>query len=319
MPATRPSRALSDDDKSEMLHFFALGDHQHLRAVLTALVNDPKLGAAVLDVMKRDILPYMGTDMSDFRMATKVKRLVRKWGVAGDRLEPGHLGCSRLKKSLCDAPLWCKAYPDGKLVKDPDVSTHSIADPVERFLQWSVTPEAGSGSPSALLSTARATKKRKIRESSSYQHETPPTPVSQAKPTPPMPVCRKSLPVSKAVRHPPTRSANEKAVPLETVARRIMERASNGNILQTSFTDNHEGILEDLQLSRPENPVASVLAGHDHNSALPPRRTPCPPKPVVLKRIPAAKALSLSPSRVALMTERRLSLRPRVARATGSK
>ncbi|KAI0086481.1 hypothetical protein BDY19DRAFT_995776 [Irpex rosettiformis] len=302
-PHTSPtSRPLSDDEKIDMLNFFEKGDHQHLRAVLIALTVDPKLGPAVLKTMKRDVLPYMETDVADLRMIQK-----------------------KPKRSLRDAPWWDKAYSNPEYFINPDtwpldMAAYAVPSPAssprsvlreefdEKFFKWSADP----GDENPRPATPRATKKRKVRESTTHTQEAMATltkPLKEPKAEPSSPsayVLRKSLSPARIIKGPKTRAVtqkeNEKVVPVETVARRVLERLSYVKDFETCFMDLGETSTE--YPSRPENPVASVLSGRDHNIVPSPKRNPATPKmkaiiikkePSSLKAVPVAERKIPSP------------------------
>ncbi|KAI0801897.1 hypothetical protein BC629DRAFT_1495228 [Irpex lacteus] len=322
-------RALSLEDKFEMLNFFEQADHQHLRAVLVALTIDSELGPFVLQAMKRDVLPYMETGVASLRMIHKVKRLADLWNIPGYFSGHGDTCSEGPKRCLDDAPLWKKAYRNLRSLNDPDTSTsgaevgvaptsstHSTSEiSFDRFFQWNAN-QGTSETPQ--LSTPRMTKKRKIRDSTTHAASevvaTPVKPLKQSVATSLVPSNRKSPNTSPLAKRPAIRTTahkeNERAVPVEGVARRVLERSpTNKMVLGTLFSVLNDCAVDDTQPSRPENPVASVLAQRSDNNNLPsPKRNLATPKPktVVKKSTP-------SPA-----TERKSSLRSRVPRPTNS-
>lgn len=311
MPTSRLAHILSNSDKSEMLALFEIAEHQHLQAILAALVNDPELGVAVLHVMKRDVLPSMEIDETDLRMVARVDRLCNRWDVIRHTQEVGHLALNPPTKSLRDSQVIKHPHTErpGTLVHADSVCS------VDDFLHWSVNPEPSTKRPQ--LPAPRLTKKRKIRDNSTRPQKIIAAASQQDTPAPPLSNRAKSSTErnSKGAARPPTRSAahkeNEKAVPLDAVVKRVLQRSSGvTDILQAAFTVRNEATFEGAQPSRPENPVASVLAGRDCNVAPLPRCISGTPKPIVPKKATARPVLPLQD---VLATERKTSLRLRTS------
>ena len=106
---------------------------------------------------------------------------------------------------------------------------------------------------------------------------------------------------------------NEKAVPVENVARRILESSSRLKLETDLHIDigQSETSSEGAPPTRPENPVASVLSGRDRNIASPPKRNLVASK---VKTIQVKRAVVTPPATKTPAAERNLPSRPRVAR-----
>lgn len=334
-PAGRP---LSDKDRYEMLDFFEWGEHQHLRAILIALTLNEQLGPAVLKTMKQDVLPYMESGITSSRMQQKVKRLSKKWKIPGRFSDPSCADPETSKLSLEDAPLWNKAYQNIESLIDPDPrppnlptraapsrlrSSYSASqhDCVERRMKWNADEDdhhndERSGQPSTL----RATKKRKIRESTANLQESTTTQIKPIKNEPSSPPALSSRENEAPIQSPGyskarslTQKENERPVPVEAVARRVLESSSRLKLETDLFIDigQSEASSEDAPPSRPENPVASVLSGRDRNIASPPKRGLVAPK---TKTTQVKRVVLTLPATKTPIAERNLPSRPRVTR-----